>query len=430
MTRNARNLYYTCNTNNLKRESLPEGWRDITLRDVLSQRIRKVRVVTDRQYTRLGVHWYGQGCFKKDAVYGSEISGTNLFEVAAGDFIYNRLFAWKGSFAVVATDMTGCYVSNEFPVFEVDASILDPHYLWRWFSLPLTWRAAENLSRGSTRTSRLRFREEDLLELSLPVPPLHEQRAIVQMLDRAQRAKETTDVVITATRELKKSLMRHLFTYGPVPVQETAQVPLKETEIGPIPQHWTVMSLGETADISTGTTPSTNRSDYYSGDIPFIKTSEIANNVITSAASYVSEEAVRDYRLKLYPPGTVFLAMYGQGKTRGQVSLLGINATITQNTAAIAPKEGLDSVYLWMYLTSRYGALREDGIQGHISHLNLGYVRQMPITIPPLREQEIMAKIMTRLAQKLQAEENRKKALDALFNSLLHNLMTGKVRVG
>lgn len=268
-----------------------------------------------------------------------------------------------------------------------------------------------------------------LKRVEIALPSMQEQDAIAYILRTVQEATEAAESVIASTRELKKSLMHHVFTYGPVPVADAGEVPLKETEIGLVPEHWDVRLIGEVCDLSTGTTPSTKEAHYYDGDVPFIKTSEIANNVIRHAQTHVSDEAVNDYRLKIYPPGTVFLAMYGQGKTRGQVGILDVAAATTQNTAAIAPRDGLDSRFLWFYLMSRYNMLRGEGVQGHISHLNLGFVKNLPVPVPSMAIQRQVVSALAAVEHKISIEVQRSTALAALFQSLLHDLMTGKVRV-
>lgn len=217
--------------------------------------------------------------------------------------------------------------------------------------------------------------------------------------------------------------MRELFTKG---LRGEAQ---KETEIGLVPESWDVCPLGDVTSLSTGTTPSTKRLEYYQGDVPFIKTGEIVNNRIDSATTHVSRQALADYSLRIYPRGTVLMAMYGQGKTRGQVSLLEIEATTTQNAAAIQPTATLDSVFLWHYLLSNYERLRGMGSLGHLSHLNLGYLRELLVLHPPLDEQREIADILDAIDRKIDLHKRKKAVLEDLFKSLLHKLMTGEIRV-
>jgi restriction endonuclease S subunit len=182
--------------------------------------------------------------------------------------------------------------------------------------------------------------------------------------------------------------------------------------------------------MSTGTTPSTKRADYYIGDVPFIKTSEIVNNKISRATAFVSRTAVADYNLRVYQRGTVLIAMYGQGRTRGQVALLDIAAATTQNAAALEPDENLDSRFLWQYLLSSYERLRSMGSLGHLSHLNLGYLREFLMVRPPISEQRDIAAIFEAIDQKIDRHERRRVALRELFDTLLHKLMTGEIRIG
>jgi type I restriction enzyme S subunit len=87
--------------------------------------------------------------------------------------------------------------------------------------------------------------KEVLTKFQIPLPPLEEQKAIAGILSTVQSAIEKTEKVINALKNLKKSMMKHLFTYGPVAEEEAEKVELKETEIGLIPKHWEVVRLGE-----------------------------------------------------------------------------------------------------------------------------------------------------------------------------------------
>src|SRR5437016_3918468 len=162
---------------------MSQSWPLVALAAVLTPVSRPEPVKPEATYSILGAHWYAGGLYTKEITTGAGIQATNLYRVEEGDFVYNRLFAWKGSFAVATKDNSGCYVSNEFPCFRPNTDRLDARFLWRYFSRSSTWNDALALSTGGTPTSRNRLKEDKFLAFKIPLPPLDQQRRIVVRIE-------------------------------------------------------------------------------------------------------------------------------------------------------------------------------------------------------------------------------------------------------
>jgi type I restriction enzyme S subunit len=167
------------------------AWPLVPLGEVLLPISRPEPLIATEQYRLLGAHWYAEGLYIKDIKTGSEIQANQLYRVEAGDFVYNRLFAWKGSFALAGKDVHGCYVSNEFPCFRLREERADGRYLHYYFSRESIWNEALGLSSGGTPTSRNRLKEDRLLAMAVPLPPIEEQRRVVQRIDLLTRKVQT-----------------------------------------------------------------------------------------------------------------------------------------------------------------------------------------------------------------------------------------------
>ena len=133
-----------------------------------------------------GVKWYAEGVFHRETVLGKEMSAKFVTPLVPGALIYNRLFAWKESFAVVGPEHAGLCVSSEFPQFLPDTARVMPEFLYLFCTRPKTIEMVNAASAGSAAVSRNRFKEEEFLKLEMPLPPLAEQRAIVERWRSAQ----------------------------------------------------------------------------------------------------------------------------------------------------------------------------------------------------------------------------------------------------
>ena len=192
-------------------DNLPSGWALAKVRDAVEQLRQASEVKPDHEYRMIGVKWYGEGTFHRETLRGSQISAKNLFKVRSGAFIYNRLFAWKASFAVVPPQHDNFYVSGEFPQFTVDSNRLLPEFLYLYFMTSKVIESVQAGSVGSAAVSRNRFKEDEFLDFLIPLPPLPIQQAIVEQWRQAQAAAaKSLETVAKLESEIQDGIIKNL----------------------------------------------------------------------------------------------------------------------------------------------------------------------------------------------------------------------------
>ena len=156
--------------------------------DIVTQITDKIIAEPETEYGMAGVKWYAAGIFHRETVLGKDMSARYVTPLVPGALIYNRLFAWKESFAVVKPEHGGLYVSNEFPQFVPDETKVLPEFLYLFCTTPSTTRLVNAASAGSAAVSRNRFKESEFTSFELRLPPLAAQRAIVAHWKKADAA--------------------------------------------------------------------------------------------------------------------------------------------------------------------------------------------------------------------------------------------------
>jgi type I restriction enzyme S subunit len=209
-----------------------------------------------------------------------------------------------------------------------------------------------------------------------------------------------------------------------------AKVPSTST-VSHLPASWVVVELSQIADVGTGLTPSRSRPDYFEPPaIPWVTSGETGAPFIAATAQHVSPTALRETSLRLYPAGTLLVAMYGQGKTRGQVTELLIDATTNQACAAIVLRlpEPAHRRYIKLYFEKMYDEIRELSAGGAQPNLNVGKIKSTAIPLPPLAEQaRIVARVgeLMTLCDQLEAAlasagEHRRRLLEVAIHETLN----------
>lgn len=182
----------------LLRQTVPAGWKRVRIGSLVSQVTTRIKAESESEYKMAGVKWYGEGVFHRETVRGDGMSASQVTPLVPGALIYNRLFAWKASFAVVSPEFADCYVSTEFPQFIPDARQILTEYLYLFCTRDATIRAVNTASTGSSAVSRNRFKENEFLGLEILLPPLFEQKAIVARWCKAK------DKIAAAREQVEK----------------------------------------------------------------------------------------------------------------------------------------------------------------------------------------------------------------------------------
>jgi|694.fasta_scaffold17076_9 restriction endonuclease S subunit len=164
--------------------------------------------------------------------------------------------------------------------------------------------------------------------------------------------------------------------------------------LGEIPEHWDIWKVTHGfKNVGSGTTPKSDNSTFYDGDIPWITTSELRETLIEDTSQKVTQEALKNHSaLKVYPKGSIAIAMYGA--TIGRLGILGIDATVNQACYVFSESEifHLPFFYYWLWMhRPNLIALSAGGGQPNLSQDDL---KQLRLPTPTLNEQEKIAQFL------------------------------------
>jgi type I restriction enzyme S subunit len=184
------------------------------------------------------------------------------------------------------------------------------------------------------------------------------------------------------------------------------------------------VTLGAVAKITSGGTPERTRPAYWNGTIPWIKTAQIQNCTINAELvdEWITQEGLEQSSARMIPEGTILMAMYGQGKTRGQVAILGIDATINQACAAILLKPEANRDYVYQQLRYRYESIRALSNTGSQENLNAELIREIAFPLPALEEQEAIAQALVVWDAAIQKAEQLIAAKERLTRALMRRV--------
>jgi type I restriction enzyme S subunit len=279
----------------------------------------------------------------------------------------------------------------------------------------------------------------DFKYLPCLVPPPAEQAAIVRYLDhmerRIRRYIRAKRRLLALLAEQKQAIINQAVTRG-----LDADAPRKPSGVawlGEVPAHWEVWQIGHFAEVGNGSTPSRSNAAYWNdGSFPWLNSSSVNQGRILASDQFVTALALKECHLPVVQPGSILVAITGQGKTRGTAALLDVEATINQHMVFITPKmQRISPSYLQMFLIAAYAEFRRisDDAGGTKGALTCEDVRHFKVLIPPIDEQRLLVDFLKEKSQSIELVMHRtQREIDLLREyrtRLIADVVTGQVDV-
>lgn len=381
-----------------------------------------------------------QSCIRWDGFDGSEIryldeqeaeSWKNKYFVDKGDVLLNsngrgtlgRAIVWSGEYSKYGFD--SC-ITKIVTTDEMDAEYLK-YYFESNHGQQTLLAFCEEGSTGQTSISK-----SDLLSTPVLCPPIEQQKDIANILSKVGEQLSRNSTATSLSKDTLAGVRSRLLSGK----GESTQ--LKQIRLGPqkrdIPAHWEVVQLSEIAELETGATPKRSEDTYWeSGTIPWVKSGELNDRVISDAEEKITEKALEETGCTVFPEGSLLIALYGKG-TVTKTALLDTQAATNQAIAAIFPDSGrVSEKFLQQYLIYMrdfilHVIVNPSSDTGR-TNMYLGSLRSLKVILPPLEEQKRIVEQINTATTKVELEEKRGEYLKDIKKGLLQDLLTGNHRM-
>ena len=375
----------------------------------------------EKEYAILGIS-NEIGMFDAYTELGKNINQPYIY-VEDGCLAYNPYRVNVGSIGLKTPLLKNEYISPAYVVFKCKETILS-EYLYLVLKSGVFNTIIQENTTGSVRQT---LSYDKLSTIKIPVPStVDEQRKLVEKYNRANC--NATAVQQQAT-QIEMGIFDYLTQILGIVETPSRKINSLSTVKYSIVDKWgldfltagrvihnkkfSTRPIGSICDSGSGGTPSRAIASYYTGIIPWIKTGEVLDDVIYDTEEKITQDAIDNSSAKIYPKGSIVIAMYGQGLTRGRTAKLGIDAT-TNQACLVLYNIDTDKVlpdYLWYYLQGEYHRLRALAYGNNQPNLNAGIINNYPIVIPPIKSEDPSEVTQTAIVNEIVKRKNQIKAL-------------------
>jgi len=398
---------------------IPKDWEIVKLKDIC-ELIRGTEPGSKSYNTKgAGIRFIRVSDISKQVLEEIFINKADNLVICKKEDI---LLALDGVPGIVAKGFEGA-ISSGIRIVKPKTNKIDKEFLFYILQHKIVQKIIGNYTTGTTIKHASRAADF----ITIPLPPLPEQKAIAQILSTVDKAIQKVDEIIAKTERLKKGLMQRLLTEG------IGHKEFKDTEIGRIPKEWEVVKINDLFFVVTGTTPSTRKKEYWeNGTINWFTPTDLSKLngkiLIKHSERKITEKALKETNLTLMPKKSIIIS------TRAPVGYLAVleePGTINQGCKGLIPKNSneISSEFYCYYLSNKKQILQNLSGGSTFKELSKDRLENLKVPLPKLEEQQKIAEILSTVDKKLELERQRKEKLERIKKGLMNLLLTGKIRV-
>ena len=378
---------------------------------------RPVLTRAEELYREIGIRSFGKGVFHKAPTTGLEIGDKRVFAVEPGDLLFNIVFAWEGATAVASQAERGMIGSHRFLTCVTDKSKADARFLNYWFTQAEGRDQLLRASPGGAGRNRT-LGVEKLAAIHVPLPPLDEQRRIVERIEEL------------AAKVAEARGLRVVSAEGMDALTTSAAARILEALTKTAPR----LALGSLVTVRGGGTPSKDAPHFWGGDIPWITPKDMKRRVLADAVDHITEIASKESPAKLIAPGAVLVVVRGMILAHTfPAALLHAPATINQDMKALIPDARILPEYLcavlWAWNPRVLGLVDRSGHDTR--KLNTDKLLSFEIPVPSILVQERVIAELDALQAKVDAvkalQTEAATELDAMLPAILDKAFKGEL---
>jgi type I restriction enzyme, S subunit len=315
------------------------------------------------------------------------------------------LMSFKLSIGKTAIAGKDLYTNEAIAAFIPRTNDVDTGFLYH--VLPTLAYDTDTAVKGKT------LNKEKLKKAPIALPLIEEQKKISEILCSVDDDIQVIQKVIDQTERVKKGLMQDLFTKG------IGHTKFKDSELGKIPESWSVTKLKDVCDIGSGGTPKKSNPEFWGGEIPWVSPKDMRKSLINDSIDKITEAGLEQIGVAK-PEDLLMVVRSGILIHSLPIGIVGTQLGFNQDIKRLRVKKTVNAQFLYYYLKCMEPVILGRGVKrGNTVHsVVTSFLENLPVPIPPLKNQEDIS-----------IYRNKQQHLKVLKKGLMQDLLSGKVRV-